>query len=77
MPGGWREGRPGGSPRAGPPDLDPVPRALTSHALSLPQQSELSSCLSSPPTGLGWADKELMNEEQGQAGAREETQAIY
>lgn len=68
MPGGWREGR---------PDLDPVPRALTSHALSLPQQSELSSCLSSPPKGLGWADKELMNEEQGRAGAREETQANY
>ncbi|KAF3830867.1 hypothetical protein GH733_002105 [Mirounga leonina] len=38
-----------GSPRAGPPGLDPVRRAGTGHALSLSQQSTLSSCLSGPP----------------------------
>lgn len=43
---------------------------MISHALSLIQQRALNFLLVQSPTRLGWADKELMNEEGRQSGSQ-------
>ena len=48
---------------------------MISHALSLIQERVLNFLLVQSPTRLGWADKELMNEEGKQSGSQQkETQ---
>lgn len=44
------------------------------HTLSLIQRRALNFLLVQSPTRLGWADKELMNEEGRQSGSQKETQ---
>lgn len=62
----WERGEAAGSLRGVPAEPDPCPGLGDGHTPSLTQRA-LSSCLPSPPTGLGWADKELMNEERKQS----------
>lgn len=47
---------------------------MISHALSLIQQRALNFLLVQSPTRLGWADKELMNEE-GRQREQKKTEA--